>query len=133
MHGLDAIDRDDCLALLRRGGLGRIAFSNGLHPVVVPVLFAMLDDDVVIRTGPGEKLVAAALHQTVAFEIDEHDPGARTGWSVLVVGPAEEVVHPDERARCDALGLEPWAGSARDRWVRIRSHEITGRRLHDSE
>jgi len=130
MHGLDALDRDDCLAHLRRGGLGRMAFTSGEHPVVLPVLFAVLDDDVVIRTAPGEKLVAAALQQVVAFEIDEHDQHARTGWSVLVVGRAEEVTHPDERARCEALGLEPWAGAARDRWVRIHTEDLTGRRLH---
>ena len=132
MHGLDALDRDECLAHLRRGGLGRMAFTNGEHPVIVPVLFAVLDDDIVIRTAPGEKLVAAALNQVVAFEIDEHDLHARTGWSVLVVGRAEEVTHPDERARCEDLGLEPWAGTARDRWVRIHTQELTGRRLHDA-
>lgn len=130
MHGLDAMDRDECLAELRRGGLGRIAYTDGDHPVIVPVRFATLDDDVVLRTAPGEKLVAAALHQTVAFEIDGHDPDAHTGWSVLVVGRAEEVTNPEARARCEALGLDPWAGVARDRWVRIRTEDVSGRRLH---
>lgn len=129
MHGLDALDRDECLAHLRRGGLGRMAYTNDEHPVILPVLFAVLDDDVVIRTAPGEKLVAAALHQVVAFEIDELDLDEREGWSVLVVGRAGEVTHPDDVARCEALGLEPWAGAARDRWVRIHTDELTGRRL----
>ena len=36
------------------------------------------------------------LNRTVAFEIDEFDVSGRTGWSVIVVGGAEEVVAPEE-------------------------------------
>jgi nitroimidazol reductase NimA-like FMN-containing flavoprotein (pyridoxamine 5'-phosphate oxidase superfamily) len=98
-------------------------------PLVVPVVYALLDADVVFRTAPGEKLIAAALNRTVAFEIDEFDVSARTGWSVIVVGAAEEVVAPEELSRVRALGLEPWAGEVRDRFVRIRADEVTGRRV----
>jgi hypothetical protein len=48
---------------------------------------------------------------------------------VLVNGPAEELVTPAARARAEALDLEPWAGDARDRYVRIRVHAISGRRI----
>jgi hypothetical protein len=40
---------------------------------VLPVVYALLDRDVVFRTAPGEKLIAAALNRTVAFEVDEYD------------------------------------------------------------
>ena len=59
-----------------------------------------------------QKLIAAALNRTVAFEIDEYDVSGRTGWSVIVVGTAEEVVAPEEFSARRALGLEPWAGEA---------------------
>ena len=77
------------------------------------MLYALLDGDVVFRTAPGEKLLAAALSRTVVFEIDAFDVDARQGWSVDVVGEAEETAKPGERAPAQALGLEPWAGEAR--------------------
>jgi nitroimidazol reductase NimA-like FMN-containing flavoprotein (pyridoxamine 5'-phosphate oxidase superfamily) len=127
-YGLDELDRDECLDLLRRATIGRVAITTGERPAILPVLFAVLDGDVIIRTAPGDKLVAALLHHTVPFEVDDHDTERRAGWSVLVVGRAEEIVRPDEIARCEALGLESWAGDARDRWVRIRAENVTGRR-----
>ena len=96
---------------------------------VLPVVYALLDDDVVFRTAPGEKLIAAALNRTVAFEIDAYDVSGRAGWSVIVVGTAEEVVTADELTRVRALGLQPWAGELRDRFVRIRTEEVSGRRV----
>jgi nitroimidazol reductase NimA-like FMN-containing flavoprotein (pyridoxamine 5'-phosphate oxidase superfamily) len=96
---------------------------------VLPVVYAVLDDDVVFRTAPGEKLIAAALQRTVAFEVDQFDVSARSGWSVLVVGTAEEIVSTEELRRARALELEPWAGEFRDRYVRIRAEEVTGRRI----
>jgi nitroimidazol reductase NimA-like FMN-containing flavoprotein (pyridoxamine 5'-phosphate oxidase superfamily) len=96
---------------------------------VLPVVYALLDGDVVFRTAPGEKLIAAVLNRTVAFEVDEFDVSARCGWSVNVVGAAEEVVGTEELTRVRMLGLEPWAGEFRDRFVRIRADEVTGRRV----
>ena len=78
---------------------------------------------------PGEKLIAAALHREVVFEVDSYDVAARSGWSVNVVGTAEEIVHPDELARVGALDLQSWAGEVRDRFVRIRATEVSGRQI----
>jgi nitroimidazol reductase NimA-like FMN-containing flavoprotein (pyridoxamine 5'-phosphate oxidase superfamily) len=132
-YGLEEIHRDECDTLLRSQTVGRVGVDTGGRPAILPVRYALLDGDVVLRTAPGEKLVAAMLNRTVPFEIDDHDDAEHTGWSVLVVGRAEEVVHPDEVARCEALGLEPWAGEARDRWVRIRAEHVTGRRVHRTD
>jgi len=127
-YGLEIIGTEECRMLLRAGRVGRVAVSGG-RPGVFPVLYAMLDDDVVFRTAPGEKLIAAALNREVVFEIDDYDTAARTGWSVNVVGTAEEIERPDELAKAQALGLEPWAGEVRDRYVRIRALEVSGRRV----
>jgi len=127
-YGLQVLDRLECEALLRTQQMGRVGVCTQ-KPLVVPVVYALLDDDVVFRTAPGEKLIAAALNRTVAFEIDEYDLSARTGWSVLVLGTAEEIVDRDELRRVRAIGLEPWAGEVRDRYVRIRAEEVTGRRV----
>ena len=127
-YGLEVLSEDECRALLATQRLGRVAVC-GDQPEIVPVLYALLDGDVVFRTAPGEKLIAAALQRTVAFEVDAFDVDARQGWSVDVVGEAEEIRHPDERARAETLELEPWAGEARDRYVRIRARQVTGRRI----
>lgn len=131
-YGLELIAREQCLALLRTQRVGRVGVFTG-RAGVFPVLYALLDDDVVFRTAPGEKLIAAALHREVVFEIDSFDTETRSGWSVNVLGNAEEIVHPDELARADALGLDPWAGDVRDRYVRIRTTELSGRRIRATE
>jgi nitroimidazol reductase NimA-like FMN-containing flavoprotein (pyridoxamine 5'-phosphate oxidase superfamily) len=127
-YGLEVLDRSTCDELLATQRIGRVALCFD-HPVVLPVVFGLLDGDVVFRTAPGEKLIAAALHRTVAFEVDDYDSDARSGWSVDVVGTAEEIVHPDELTRARALDLPAWAGEVRDRFVRIRGTDVTGRRL----
>jgi uncharacterized protein len=64
---------------------------------------------VVFRTGEGTKLDAAIVGSRVAFEVDETDAAARTGWSVVVRGEAVEVTDPAELARLRKL-----------RWIRGR-------------
>ena len=125
-YGLEELDRQECEALLGTQRVGRVGLST---PLVLPVQYALLDGEVVFRTAPGEKLIAAVLGRTVAFEIDDFDVSAMTGWSVVVVGPAEEVVDRNELARMRELDLHPWAGELRDRFVRIRTVEISGRRV----
>ncbi len=128
-YGLAELDPDECVQLLRTQRVGRVAVWAD-RPAVFPVVFAMLDRDVVFRTAPGEKLIAAALHRTTAFEVDAYDGEQQTGWSVNLVGPAEEIVHPDDIARALALDLPAWAGEVRDRFVRIRAEDVTGRRIN---
>ena len=127
-YGLVILDREQCDALLRSQPVGRVGVCGG-RPGVFPVLYALLDGDVVFRTAPGEKLIAAALHREIVFEVDSYDASTRTGWSVNVLGTAEEILHPDELARIDALHLQPWAGEIRDRDVRIRATDVSGRRI----
>ena len=127
--GLEMLGRAECDALLVAHSFGRIAVWSGEHPAVFPVLYSMLDGDVVFRTAPGEKLIAAALGQDVVFEIDAPEPATHTGWSVNVVGRAREITNPELLARAHALGLQPWAGDYRDRFVRIESERVSGRRI----
>lgn len=127
-YGLRTLSRDECVSALRSQRVGRIGLG-GDHPLVLPVLYGLLDGDVVYRTAPGEKLIAAVLHHTVAFEVDDYDSSGETGWSVNVVGTPEEIVNPAELERAHALDLPCWAGELRDRYVRIRATEITGRAI----
>jgi nitroimidazol reductase NimA-like FMN-containing flavoprotein (pyridoxamine 5'-phosphate oxidase superfamily) len=131
-YGLEVLDRDTCDELLTTQRVGRVAVYVVDHPIVLPVVYALLDGDVVFRTAPGAKLIAAVLRRKVAFEVDAYDIEAHRGWSVDVIGTAEEIVHPDELARARELDLPAWAGEVRDRYVRIHATDVTGRRLNSA-
>ena len=128
-RGLEILSTDECLDLLRSRTFGRVAVQIGEAPAILPVNYALLDDDVVFRTDPGTKLSAALMRTMVAFEVDDTDPASRGGWSVLVVGYSEEIRDHATRARVDDLGLEPWVTEGLDFIVRIRTRTISGRRL----
>lgn len=130
-YGLEELSAPECETLLANHFFGRLAVWSGEHPAVLPVLYRLLDGDVVFRTAPGEKLVAAVLGQEVVFEIDAVEPARRTGWSVNVVGRAEHIVDRDEKKRVEQLGLEPWAGDYRNEYMRLRTERISGRRIRN--
>lgn len=127
--GLVILSADECESLLASQFVGRVAVWSGDHPAVLPVLYGMLDGDVVFRTGPGEKLIAAALGQEVVFEIDAVESVTRTGWSVNVIARAERIVSRRDLEQAEQLGLEQWAGDYRDEFVRLRTQQLSGRRI----
>lgn len=129
--GIEVLDIDECHRLLDAHRIGRVAFVVAGEPRIFPVNYARDGRSVVFITAPGEKLDAAVINKPMAFQIDEWDTGAHTGWSVLVVGTAEEIGDPAEIERLAASAPPvPWAPHpTRSRWVRIRPTEITGRRL----
>jgi nitroimidazol reductase NimA-like FMN-containing flavoprotein (pyridoxamine 5'-phosphate oxidase superfamily) len=127
--GLESIEREECLRLLRHGHVGRVGVIDGGRPVVLPVNYAMDGDRVVFRTAGGTKFDAAVRGATVAFEIDGADPMFHTGWSVLVSGRAEEVTDEGDRDRIDALGLQPWAAGDKPHVVSVSTATVTGRRI----
>jgi uncharacterized protein len=129
--GLDILNRSECLRLLESAPVGRIAYTERALPAVMPVNFLLdrAESSVVVRTGEGSKLSAAARNAVVAFEADEFDQETRSGWSVLVVGRSTVVDEPTEVARLTDLHLDPWANSNRDHYIRIAIDQITGRRL----
>ena len=119
----------ECRRLIAPGGVGRIAFSTGSGPVVLPVNFAVLDDTVVIRTAEGTIIDGHAGEQ-VAVEVDHLDEALCQGWSVLVRGPAHRVAHPAELRRLqEDAAVWPWPGGEREVYVRIIPSQVTGRRI----
>jgi nitroimidazol reductase NimA-like FMN-containing flavoprotein (pyridoxamine 5'-phosphate oxidase superfamily) len=126
---LTALSRPECLALLEKESLGRVGVSIDALPAILPVNYRVLDDAIVLRTAPGTKLTAALQGAVVAFEVDNADEEAHTGWSVLVVGRARQVSEPDELERAGALGLRPWAPGSHDHFVAIAIEQISGRRI----
>src|SRR5258708_2658497 len=128
-RGLQVLPRQECLRRLRQGGVGRVAVSTGALPAIFPVNYATLDGDIVFRSGPGTKLTAAARGAVVAFEADDTDGFAHTGWSVMVIGPAHEITNNQELAEAAALPLASWAPGHEDVFVRIEARLVSGREL----
>jgi nitroimidazol reductase NimA-like FMN-containing flavoprotein (pyridoxamine 5'-phosphate oxidase superfamily) len=124
-RGLDVLGRDECLDLLRANSFGRIGMKIADDPVILPVFYAMVEGEIVFRTDPGTKLIAAVLETRVAFEVDDRGDA----WSVLVIGHAHEVRHPSpEMTAIPALG-DIWPAGERERFVRIEIDRATGRRF----
>ncbi len=88
---IEVLDRDRCLELLAAGSVGRVAVIAGREPVIFPVNYALHDGRIVFRTAPGTKLQSVDWGTRASFEIDDLDPAAREGWSVVAVGPADEI------------------------------------------
>ncbi len=128
-EGLEELGEEECRTLLGDRGVGRVAVSIDAVPAVFPVNYSVLDGDVVFRTGSGTKLDAAVRRAVVAFEVDEVDPLYHEGWSVMVVGVADEITDDDRLARAERLPLRPWAHGPRQHLVAIRSDVVTGRRI----
>jgi hypothetical protein len=118
----------ECLGLLRRSWLGRLAVVLDAQPLVFPANFTLDDTAVVFRTNQGTKLLAAR-ESDVAFECDDIDRTYHTGWSVLVTGRAEQVHDPTEIARLAQLPLGSWSQGPKPIWMRLAPRTITGRRI----
>jgi nitroimidazol reductase NimA-like FMN-containing flavoprotein (pyridoxamine 5'-phosphate oxidase superfamily) len=126
--GLEILDPEESLTKLATTPLGRIVFTDRALPAVQPVNYILADGDVIIRTSLTSRLATAARDTVVAFEIDDFDATARTGWSVVVIGKARTVTDPAELAALRALPLQPWAPGERGYYIRVHPEIITGRR-----
>ncbi|MET8978004.1 pyridoxamine 5'-phosphate oxidase family protein [Streptomyces sp. NPDC004539] len=120
---------NECRVLLATHGVGRLAVPTLEGPLVVPVNYGVVAGAVVYRTAPGTVL-ARADGCRVALEADRIDEAFSRGWSVLVRGLARRVTDPAEVLRLtETAHSEPWAGGARELWLRIDTLAVTGRRI----
>ena len=126
---LQRLSRDECLTLLASVPVGRIIYTRRALPAVELVNFALDHGDIVIRTDRSGKLAAATRGAVVAFEADQLDLAAQSGWSVTAIGPSSAVTDPGELARLRAIGLSSWAPGTRDHFIRISPVMLNGRHL----
>jgi nitroimidazol reductase NimA-like FMN-containing flavoprotein (pyridoxamine 5'-phosphate oxidase superfamily) len=123
------LDRRQCLRLLATGSIGRVVFTESAMPAAQPVNYLLDDEEVVFRTHNGSKLAAASRHHVVAFQVDEIDVDSRSGWTVLGVGEAYEVVEPTRRAELAGRMPAPWAAGHDQHVISIPLQRLTGRQL----
>jgi len=128
-NGLEVLDRDECLRLLAGARLGRVGITSGALPVILPVNFRVVGNEILFRTAHGTKLEAATRGAVVAFEADAMDPIDHTGWSVMVTGVARQVTDPDELVALQADRVARWAPRGDACVVAVSTELVSGRRI----
>ncbi len=124
------LDPDECMQLIRPGGVGRVAFADeGRPPIVLPVNYMVIEGDIVFLTETDGK-IARRASGPLGFEVDRLDDTMSEGWSVLIAGQGRIVSDPEEGASLEnSAPLRPWAGGRRDTYVRITPTKVSGRRI----
>jgi nitroimidazol reductase NimA-like FMN-containing flavoprotein (pyridoxamine 5'-phosphate oxidase superfamily) len=122
------LSNEDCWALLRSHKLGRLAIVIEGLPRIFPVNYAVADDAVVFRTGPGAKLQHGP-GAAACFEIDDYDQKTAMAWSVMAVGVLKDITDAnDKRSRgLRRLAVEPVAPGQRLHWLALNADEVSGR------
>ncbi|HLN17165.1 MAG TPA: pyridoxamine 5'-phosphate oxidase family protein [Acidimicrobiales bacterium] len=128
---LEVLSKEECLALLAGGEIGRLVYQDADGPAAVPVNYTMVGSDIVIRVEGGIKQLAME-QPVIAFEVDAIDHEQHSGWSVLARGVGREVdleEVPELLQEMDGRFPTPWAEGVHGIWLRITPHTVTGRRL----
>ena len=93
------LDEDVCRQMLARCSFGRVAFGDAEQGLtILPVNYLFSQDAVLFRAQAGSALDRLGRGRVVAFEADQIDPIAESGWSVLVRGTATHVRDADRIA-----------------------------------
>ena len=101
---LEVLEDVECRRLLRTARVGRLAFTDGALPAIVPVAFSLDEEGVLIPASEDNRVVAAVRGSVVALAVDTYDVGTRTGWGVTVVGHARVIAHYRSAAPAPSTG-----------------------------
>ncbi len=126
------LSAQECLRLLAARSFGRLAVGIGEGvPAIRPLRYAFDERSrsIVLRIGDGSMLHAVSHDAKAAFEIDEVDEQAKTGWSVIVTGVARLITDPAEIERFEDSGAVDWAPGEPTRLVAVRAQTVSGRRI----
>lgn len=131
-NGMEVLSRTEAIALLETQEVGRLVYTRRALPAVVPVNYAVRGDAILIWTGSTSSLGQAVRGSVVAFETDEVNRAAHSGWSVTVTAPAQLVTDETELAKARIDGPVPWAPGIKEYLIRIPLTMVTGRRIGPS-
>ena len=109
---LHVLDESACRSLIAGGRFGRIAVTDRALPMILPVVFACLGVDIVVRLVAGALDRAADAGQVVCFQTDGAGGAASemgAMWSVEAIGLLRRVDDPAEVESC--LRLQAWGRS----------------------
>lgn len=133
--GGQPLDRAEAMRLLASIDYGRLVFTLNALPAIRPVNHLVDDSRIIIRTrlttAISTLVRSAGRGIVVGYEADSLDPRSRTGWSVVVTGPAHTVTDPEQVSRYERL-LHPWVNHA-DTVVAIEAGIVSGFRIVAAE
>ncbi|MEU8511068.1 pyridoxamine 5'-phosphate oxidase family protein [Kitasatospora sp. NPDC048722] len=117
------LDERHCLRLLAGASVGRVVYTVGALPAVLPIRYRLgVDGSVLLHAAAHSELVRAVSGALVAFEAGQVDETDGTGWSVTVLGRADVSEDP---APEETGAVRPPHRVA----IRIRPELVTGRLL----
>jgi uncharacterized protein len=130
MDNLVELTVEECLTLLRRKQVGRIAMTTPAGLRILPVSYSVVEEQVVFRTLPYGEIANNVAEADVAFEVDDLDESLQKGWSVMAAGRCHRIEDPAQvhliRTTDDP---EPWADGQRNLYFRIDWTTLTGRQV----
>ena len=110
---------------------GRVVFTSRALPAILPVNHVVDHGRVIFRTPEASGVISLTptRHPVVlAYQADQIDPVAGTGWSVLVTGLGGLVDEPSQAARYRAT-LRSWLVPETGPMILIRPEIVTGYEL----
>jgi nitroimidazol reductase NimA-like FMN-containing flavoprotein (pyridoxamine 5'-phosphate oxidase superfamily) len=126
---MEVMSEEECLVMLAREPVGRIALTAGALPVVLPVNYTLQGRTIVFASAPGLKLDAAHSGTVVCLEVDGFEVLSHGGWSVLATGRLAEITDPVQLAEARQLPLSPWALTDPQHYVQLEIELLSGRRI----
>lgn len=120
----------ECQLRLAQHHTGRVAWEAADGPMLLPVSYELHLGRISFRTSPYGVLSQLVEPTNVAFEVDEIDTAAGTGWNVLVRGRAQAVTSTYTLSNLWKLeGVVPWATGTRNLFISIEPRIISGRQV----
>ena len=119
----------ECRTLLATATIGRLGYSDGALPAIVPVAFTLDGNEVVIPAREGDDLVRAVRGAVVAFTVDSFDALTGVGWGVTVVGPARVTAAASDGTAPDVVRSRAPAPPRGERCIHIRTGMLRGWRV----
>jgi nitroimidazol reductase NimA-like FMN-containing flavoprotein (pyridoxamine 5'-phosphate oxidase superfamily) len=132
---VEELGESEALRLIEQAAVGRIGFTGRYGPVVVPVTYKLIDQDIVFRVemystvGDDLRTGIPGAEYRVAFEVDELRPPTHSGWIVMIQGTAHHVDDEPGRAELLAAGVDQWAAAENALFMRITPVYVSGRRI----
>jgi nitroimidazol reductase NimA-like FMN-containing flavoprotein (pyridoxamine 5'-phosphate oxidase superfamily) len=130
--GIQTLSKQECLDLLARVPIGRVALTLNALPVIFPVNYTLTGDSVIYGAMAGSTLSRATDGAVAAFQADSYEPENRSGWTVMAIGQALHITDAETLGRLEIEGKlpEPWAiGQSGERYFQIDLSGVSGHRI----
>jgi len=124
---VEELTADECWRLLRLSRTGRLAVRTEEGVDIFPVTYMVHDRRILLRSGPGSKMLHLGRYPSIAFEVDGRGRGR--AWSVVLHGEATRMSSDSEILDSGVRDIVTSAPGAKFNYVRIDPVDVTGRRF----